>query len=221
MLDLIGTILCPHTQRVAIVLAEKGVPFTRTELDPRAPASPTRTAPQLRVDGVTLFDSAAICEYLDETIAPRLLPEGALGRARHRGYVALAAAALDDVAAMYLAPDRAGYQARRDALRARISRMVAELGDNAPYFAGERFGMVDAAFAPVFRAVGVMDPATCEDSLDGSRRLEAWRDALMARPSVRDAVGPDFGDRLMAMLRAKASHLGGLMAAGSACRGFG
>jgi hypothetical protein len=40
----------------------------------------------------------------------------------------------------------------------------------------------------------------------------AWRAALAARPSVQNAVAPDYHEALAAFLRARGSHLSGLMA---------
>jgi glutathione S-transferase len=48
----------------------------------------------------------------------------------------------------------------------------------------------------------------------GKPRTLAWREALAARSSVRAAVAPDYDTRLWAFLRARKSHLSGLMAKG-------
>ncbi len=223
-LELVSFPLCPFVQRAAIVLAEKGAPFIRTDIDlADRPAwfdaiSPTGKVPLLRVDDRhVLFESAVIAEYLDETIAPRLLPEDALERARHRAFVEFASGTLGEIAGLYTAPDAASYAAKRRALRGRLARIEAELDPAGPYFAGAAFGLVDAAFAPVFRYFDVIDPATCEDSLQGLPRVVAWRAALAARASVKGAVARDYPARLAAFLRGKPSHLASLMAAGSAC----
>jgi len=222
-IELVSFVLCPYVQRAAIVLAEKGAPFTRTDIDlANKPAwftaiSPTGKVPLLRVGDSVLFESAAICEYLDETIAPRLLPDDPLQRARHRAFVEFASGTLADVAGLYGAPDAAGYAAKRQALRTRFARLEAELDASGPFFAGAAFGLVDAAFAPVFRYFDVVDPATCEDSFDRLPRVARWRAALSARPSVQAAVVPDFRTRLAVFLRGRSSHLAALMAAGTAC----
>src|SRR5262245_19461862 len=73
---------CPWVQRAAIVLREKKIDFEFIHIEPdnrpdwfRA-ISPHNKVPVLRVDDrVSLFESNAIAEYLDETIAPRLHPE--------------------------------------------------------------------------------------------------------------------------------------------------
>ncbi|MDP1276991.1 glutathione S-transferase family protein, partial [Klebsiella pneumoniae] len=73
---------------------------------------------------------------------------------------------------------------------------------DGPWFDGARYGLVDAVFGPVFRYFDVIT----EDGLFGGlSRVQAWRTALSARPSVRDAVTPDYADRLKAFLLARGS----------------
>lgn len=217
--ELVSHLLCPYVQRAAIVLAEKGAPFTRTDIDLSAKPdwflaiSPTGKVPLLRVDGgEPIFESAAICEYLDEVLAPRLLPEDPIARARQRGWIEFASGALSDIAGHYNAAEEAAYAAKRAALRSRFERLEAVLDPAGPWFAGSAFGLVDAAFAPVFRYFDAFGAALGEDWLTGLPRVASWRRALAARPSVRDAVVADFAARLDRFLRARPSHLAALMA---------
>src|SRR5207237_3450984 len=80
-LDLVSHHLCPYVQRAVITLTEKGAPFTRTYVDLAnkpdwfTAISPLGKVPLLRIDDDdVLFESAVICEYLEETIAPALHP---------------------------------------------------------------------------------------------------------------------------------------------------
>lgn len=92
-LELISHALCPFVHRASIMLTEKGVSFDRRNADLKnKPAwflalSPRGKVPVLVADGVALFESAAICEFLDETHLPRLIPSDPFERARQRGWV--------------------------------------------------------------------------------------------------------------------------------------
>lgn len=92
-LTLVSHPLCPYVQRAAIVLQEKGVAFTRRDIDlANKPdrflhVSPLGKTPVLLVDEAAIFESAVICEFLDETEAPRLHPDAPLARARHRAWM--------------------------------------------------------------------------------------------------------------------------------------
>jgi glutathione S-transferase len=85
--------LCPYVQRVAIVLAEKGADFERRDIDLSArpdwflAISPLGKTPVLLTGDHALFESNVICEYLDDTLLPKLHPANALQRARHRAWM--------------------------------------------------------------------------------------------------------------------------------------
>ena len=212
-LTLVSHHLCPYVQRAAIVLAEKNVPFARRDVDlADKPAwftalSPLGKTPVLLVGEAPVFESAVICDYLDETLEPRLHPQDALQRARHRGWVEFASAVLNTIGGFYNAPDDAALEARRGELRARFAQVEAALDANGPFFAGASISVVDAAFAPVFRYFEVFEAHGEPDLFAGLPRVRAWRAALAARPSVRQAVGADYPERLARFLRQRGSAL--------------
>lgn len=221
-LTLVSHHLCPYVQRAAIVLLEKGVAFERRWVDlADKPAwflalSPLGKTPVLLADGVAVFESAVICEYLDETVQPPLHPRDALQRAQHRSWMEFGSAMLNTIWAFYTAPDAAALQARRDELAGRLGQLEAQLDAQGPYFAGSAFGMVDAAFAPVFRYFDVFEALGEPVVPAGLPRLAAWRAALAQRASVRDAVRPDYAQRLARFLEERGSELSRRIAAPAA-----
>jgi glutathione S-transferase len=216
---LISFPLCPYVQRAAIALAEKGVPFERVDIDlARKPdwflkLSPLGKVPVLVValeDGreEVLFESQVIAEYLDETIAPRLHPADPLERARHRAWIEFASATLADFVGLYTG-DEATVGAKLEAIDGKFARLEPLLGDG-PFFVGERFSLVDAAFAPVFRYFETFDRLIDHGLFAGRPKLRAWREALAARPSVKGAAPADYAERLAAFIAAKKGHLASL-----------
>lgn len=211
-LVLVSFDLCPFVQRAAIVLKEKDVPFERVNIDlTNKPEwflaiSPRGKVPVLKVDDDVLFESSPIVEYLDETETPRLHPADPLARARHRAWMEVGSAALADVWTIETATDRAAFDKAVAALKEKLARVEAELGDG-PYFAGEAFTLVDAVFAPLFRYFEVFDTIVDLEIFDGLAKVQRWREALAARPSVREAVVPDYHDRLRRFLDSKAGIL--------------
>src|SRR3977135_1295974 len=84
---------CPWVQRAAIVLREKKVPFEFRHIDPAnrphgfLVLSPHLKVPVVRIDDkISLFESNAIAEYLDETVEPRLHPADPVERAVNRAW---------------------------------------------------------------------------------------------------------------------------------------
>lgn len=156
-LVLVSHALCPYVQRAAIVLREKGVPHERRWVDLAAKPdwctaiSPLGKTPVLLAGGQPIFESAVICEYLDETLAPRLHPADPLQRARHRAWMEFGSSVLATIAAFYNAPDAQALQAHRATLLKRFEQLEDVLDAEGPLFAGAGFTLVDAVFAPVFR----------------------------------------------------------------------
>ncbi len=217
-LKLVSHRLCPYVQRAVIALTEKGVAHERVYIDLGAKPdwfralSPLGKVPLLLVDGETvLFESAVICEYLEETAQDvKLHPEDPVKRARHRAWIEFASATLNAVWGYYVAPDAAAFEQKRADLAGKFERLEEVLGVG-PYFDGERFSLVDAAFGPVFRYFDVFEKFLDPKVFEGLPKVQAWRAALNARPSVRDAVQPDYAARLHAFLKARNSHLSSLM----------
>ena len=211
-ITLVSHALCPYVQRAAIVLQEKGVAFARQDIDlANKPdwflaISPLGKTPVLRVDGHSIFESAVICEYLDETLAPRLHPEDPLERARHRGWIEFGSAVLNAIGAFYNAADEATLGARAQDIRSRFEQLDAALG-SGPYFAGAQLSIVDAVFGPVFRYFDVFEAIDDFGFFTGLPKLSAWRAELARRPSIRDAVRPDYAALLRDFLLARNSAL--------------
>ena len=87
-LKLVSAVMCPYGQRAVILLREKNAAHEVTYIDLEAKPdwflkiSPRGKVPVLLADDVPLFESSAICEFLDETCPPpRLMPEDPVARA--------------------------------------------------------------------------------------------------------------------------------------------
>ena len=215
-LRLISHRLCPYVQRAAIVLTEKAMPFERVYVDLARPPqwfteiSPLGKVPLLQVGDNVLFESAIICEYLDETVGERMHPTDPLQRAKHRAWMEFGSAILDNIWLFYTAPNMQTLETKAADLRDKFARMEIELG-NGPYFSGNKFSMVDAVFGPIFRYFDVFDEIADFRFFDGTPKVRAWRRILATRPSVKTAVSSEYPEQLRAFLKAKSSELSRLM----------
>jgi glutathione S-transferase len=213
---LIGHSLCPYVQRVAIVLIEKGILFERVDIDlANKPdwfltISPMAKTPVLLVDGEAIFESSVICEYLEEAGGPRLHPVAALQRARHRAWMEFGSAILNDIAGFYRAQDTDALWQKVSGIRARFEQVEAVLGEG-PYFSGERFSVVDAVFGPIFRYFDVFDDIGDFGVFRVTPKVLAWRAALGARVSVRQAARTDYTVLLRAFLLERGGALSTLL----------
>jgi glutathione S-transferase len=150
--------------------------------------SPTGKVPCLIDDGLTIFDSLAICEYVNERYADgRLWPRdpGARARARavaaemHSGFAPLRTHMSMDIRARF--PERGAAAQQRDDVAADIARIKAVwtecLAAGGPLLFGE-FSIADAFYAPV-----VTRFATYAVALPGP--LAAYSDRVIALPSMQ------------------------------------
>lgn len=139
-----------------------------------------------------------------------LFPDDPWERARHRELIVAADRILAVVATMIY----------RDASASCLERsrleMVQKLGvlegeaPSGPYFAGERFLLIDAVFATVFRYIPPLESLLQKPILTKSVRLAAWSERLRARPSASQAVPPEYERRLFAFIAQRESALGEL-----------
>ena len=201
-LKLVSFDLCPYVQRASIALSEKNVPFERINIDlANKPdwfrkISPLGKVPLLMVGDEVLFESAVIVEYLDETVEPKLHPTDPLIKARHRAWMEFGSSILGHIWTIETTGDEAAFEQAVAQVAEKFARLEGVLGEG-PFFSGEAFSMVDAVFAPVFRYFDGFDRRIDLGVFGGKPKLVAWRKALAARKSVKEAVVPDYAERLL------------------------
>ncbi|WP_260293926.1 glutathione S-transferase family protein [Sedimenticola hydrogenitrophicus] len=211
-LELVSFPICPFVQRAVIVLKEKEVDFSISYIDladsPKwfKEISPFGKVPLLKIDHEVLFESAIINEYLDEVYPPRLHPEEPLLRAKHRGWIEFGSNLLFEQFRLFTARDEDNFQQQCEVLGGLFARLVPELGDG-PYFMGERFSLLDAAYAPFFMRFAILKQYREELSDLMPTPLDRWGRALLARPSVQVSVVEDFEQRFLDFGRTKGSYI--------------
>lgn len=192
--------LCPFSRKVRIVCAEKGVavellreyPWERR--DGFTQLNPAGQTPVLRSDTQILADSAAIVEYLEETIerAP-LLGSGAVERAENRRLVAwfdqkfysevvvpLLGERMFKRVVSRQAPDAATLRNAAKAAESHLDYLDFVL-DHRRWLSGVAFGMADIA------AAAQLSVADYLAGLDwtGHDASKQWYSALKSRPTFR------------------------------------
>ncbi len=188
---------CPWVQRAAIVLREKKIEFEfrHIERDNRPDwflaISPHKKVPVLRIDDrVSLFESNAIAEYLDETIAPRLHPEDPIERAVNRAWTDYVPTFAETVTATAYADSEADYAKAAAQIPVPFERLekALEKQGSGPLFNGARYSLVDAAYAPFLQRYVFLDRVKRLGHIEKFPRLKAWSDALLA--ASLDALVP-------------------------------
>ena len=192
---------CPWVQRSAIVLREKNTPFEFRHIEPDnrpdwfLAISPHKKVPVLRIDDkVSLFESSAINEYLDETITPRLHPDDPVARAINRAWTDYVPTFSEMVTGQAYADDEAAYKAAIAKIPVafeRLERALAAQGAG-PLFNGAKYSLVDAAYAPFLQRYVFLDRIRPLGVIEKFPRLKAWTDVLMRRTSTHSFPEAEF-----------------------------
>lgn len=193
---------CPWVQRAAIVLQAKKIPYDITYIDRNnRPAwflaiSPHAKVPVVQIDGKeALFESNAIAEYLDETVAPRLHPEDPIARARNRAwtdYVPTFASAISNTAYSNSEQEYVANAAKIAGPFGKLEEALGKRGNPGPFFNGPKMSLVDAAYAPFLQRYTYMDRLHPVGIIEKYPLLAAWRDALIAAPAVKQSTVDNF-----------------------------
>ena len=192
--------LSPFAQKVKIALAEKGIAFESRlpdilggDLDEFSRLNPRREVPTLVDDGVAVFDSTIILEYLeDRWPTPPLLPAGAAERARVRTleelcdtyYEAVNWAVMEVRVFQRATGEQAvSLEARAAGQQAGCNAHLARALGARPWFNGEQFGWGDLCVVPFVHAAAMTGTPPAPDS-----PLAAWLERARARPSVQGVL---------------------------------
>jgi len=192
---------CPWVQRSAIVLREKNTEFEMRHIEPDnrpdwfLAISPHKKVPVLRIDDkVSLFESNAINEYLDETIAPQLHPADPIERAINRAWTDYVPTFASAVTATAYADTEADYNKAADGIPVPFERLekALERQGSGPFFNGAKYSLVDAAYAPFLQRYLFLDRVRKLGHIENYPRLKAWSEALMQRPSTHSFPVAEF-----------------------------
>ena len=146
-----------NSQRVRLVLAEKGVAVEIVDVDPRNmpedlfDLNPYHTLPTLVDRDLVLYESQVIMEYLDERFPhPPLLPVYPVARAQSRLFIYRIEkdwCGFVDTIVEGTAKDAVIDKARKDLRESLVS--IAPIFADKPFFMSEEFTLVDCCVAPI------------------------------------------------------------------------
>ena len=146
-----------YSQRVRLVLAEKGVAVDILDVDPRnmpedlADLNPYRSLPTLVDRDLVLYESQVIMEYLDERFPhPPLLPVYPVARAQSRLFIYRIqkdwCGSVDTLVAGK-SKDTVIDKARKELRESLVS--IAPIFSEKPYFMNDDSTLVDCCVAPI------------------------------------------------------------------------
>jgi glutathione S-transferase len=197
---------------VRMVLIEKGVPYSRVEVNPFASDMPKeylnlhpfRRVPTLIHDDYVLYETQAITRYIDEAFAgPSLQPVHARQRARMTQIISVIDAygylpMVRQVFSQRVFGPRIGRVADEAQLRAGIegsSRVLGALESivalDGPVAGGRDWSLADFHLAPMMAYLAAAPEG--QSAIAGRAKLAAWWGVIRERASLRD-TDPGFPD---------------------------
>ena len=216
---------CPWVQRVAIVLREKKIDFEFHHIEPdKRPSwfhaiSPHNKVPVLRLDDrVSLFESGAIAEYLDETAPPRLHPEDPVERAINRAWIEYLPTFADLVSAHAYADSEAEYNKAAAQVPVPFEKLekALERQRGGPFFNGACYSLVDAAYAPFLQRHLFLERIRKLGHIERFPRVKAWAEAIAARPSTHSFPPAEFEAMYRDMVKRRATWISQFVASSKA-----
>lgn len=199
MLRLCGFHLSNYHNKVRLALLEKGIAFEEdatcrpSQEEAFLARSPMGKVPFLEIDGATLSESQAICEYLEDAYPARALyPKGPLERARVRELIHIIELHVELVARRLYGElffGRPRSEQVRESVRADLDKGLRALRSRArfgPYIAGAELTLADcAAFVHLPLVSLATKLAFGRDALEDLAPLKPYLLRLGERPAFR------------------------------------
>lgn len=216
-MKLISSPICPFVQRVKAALEAKNIPHDVEFIDLMnlpdwfIDLSPNSEVPILITDNnVALFESFAICEYLEDKYPPNLHPTNPSKKALHRAWARQAAtnymvqcSTQRSASKEILEEKKAGFVQ----LFAKVEKVLA----NGPFFNGDQLAMVDIAWIPILHRSALIEKNTGYNFLNGYPKVIKWQQALLQTDVLKKSVPEEFEEYFVQFYLNEKRYLGKLM----------
>ena len=216
---IIGHTLCPYVQRVVILMLEKNIPYSRTDIDLNnkplwlKDLSPTGKVPLLIInDNNVIFDSNVICNYLDEVTAGSLYPSDSLVKALHCSWITIGSDILDCIAKL-IYMDKT-FEQIKNTMNSMYQKfhIIEKILADSRYFSADAFNYIDVVFATIFRYFDVLLALISIDPINHLVKVNRWKKMLLLRSSVKIAVPENYNQLLKKFITNTDSYLSGMIA---------
>lgn len=197
-----------YVRTVRLALAEKGIEYdlapTGFSSEGLAQLHPFRRIPAFRHGALTLFETPAICRYIDDGfVGPALSPSDTAARARMEQWISVINAYLDPPAIRVIVieritrplqnktPDEAKCQAAKPLADHALSVLDDAL-EGSDFLAGDEISLADFFLLPILYYLRQLPEGI--ELLPRHKNISAWYRRMKARPSFALTQPPAPGD---------------------------
>lgn len=189
-------------QRTRVVLLEKGIEFTSTDIDfQNKPAEFLKVSrygkvPAIVHNGFEIYESAIINEYLEEVFPePALLPKDAGQKAIARIWIDYAnnrfvPAFVKLLRGKTVEEQEQGHREFIEALLFIEQEGFGKLSGDGTYFLGDQLSLVDISFYPWFERLAVLENFRRFELPTETPRIQKWWASLRDRESIKAVANP-------------------------------
>lgn len=197
-MKLYGANVCPFVHRVRLTLAEKGIEHEYVAIDLRNKpvwyheVLPSGKVPLLEDKGHRIWESAIVCEYLEEVCPqPALLPKDPGLKAQARIWIDWISSGLVPPFYKLLKGQTADEQAQAgEQLLAALEKLENEGFQDGPWIQGSQLSLVDLEAYPWFERWPVLEHYRDLAIPEKFTKLKAWVKAMSERDSVKSIAEP-------------------------------
>jgi len=212
-LKLVTSKFSPYCHRVEMVLIEKNIPYEKQEIilsdkpDWFVNDAPLGKVPLLYVGDKKLFESLAICEYLEDAFPENPLhPKDPVGKALHRAWMEFSSGILATIFGVMFAQNQEEFDLKKAEVVSKLAILDKNLKFN-PYFDGDKFSMVDICLASVLKPLTHIDTKFTLEIFDLHKKVATYVESIVTRGSLHKALPNDYDEIFKSFLERKKSHL--------------
>jgi glutathione S-transferase len=153
---------------------------------------PFGKVPALEDGSLELYESRAMCRYINEKVGGALIPSDLADRARMEQWISIEASNFTGPVMKFVAHHVFHFEQPADALEAAGPQLEASLVvmdkqlASHPFIAGDKFTLADVCFMP-YIDYGMMTPA--KDIFAKHPHVTAWWNKISERPTWRQVAG--------------------------------
>lgn len=213
-LKLVTSKLSPYGHRVETLLIEKEIPYQKEEIllanKPEWFASDSRhisNVPVLYVNEKPIFESIAICEFLEDFYPKhRFHPEDLEERAVHRSWMEVTNSLCSNLFEMVFAQDETSFESKKKDLMIKCSYLNKNC-KASPYFFNDQYSILDICLTSAIKPLSFFDERFSLGILDSNRNLLLYSYGALVRTSFNKILPEGYESILMALLERKKSYL--------------